>query len=61
MSPQNEVVEMVKLQEVNGRYSIAIPAEKVVRVGWQKGDTLDWNFNEKGDLELTKINPTKED
>ncbi len=46
---------MVKLQEAMGQFSITIPRSKILRVGWKKGQELDIDFNEKGNLEIIEI------
>lgn len=38
---------MVKLQERNGQYTLSIPKEKVMQVGWKKGDTLAVDFDRR--------------
>lgn len=46
---------MVKIQEVKGRYFVSIPQEKAKRMGLVKGSEVDWDFNERGHLELSMI------
>ncbi len=46
---------MVKIQEVKGRYFITIPEQKARRWNITKGMEVDWDFNERGNLELCKI------
>ncbi len=49
---------MVKLQEMMGQFSITIPKSKILRKGWKKGQELDIDFNEKGNLEIVEIEKT---
>ena len=49
---------MVFVQEVKGRMFVTIPREKARRLKLKKGDELDWDFNERGHLELSKIEET---
>ncbi len=53
---------MPRLQEVinKGRviWSLNLPEEKreaLKKMGWKKGDLLDVNFSEKGDLVIKKV------
>ena len=46
---------MVKIQEVKGRYFVSIPQEKAKRMGLIKGCEVDWDFNERGHLELSRV------
>ncbi len=46
---------MVKLQEAMGQFSITLPKNKVIRKGWKKGQELDVDYNEKGNLEIVEI------
>ena len=46
---------MVKVQEVKGRFFVSIPQEKAKRMKLKKGDEVDWDFNERGHLELSRI------
>jgi bifunctional DNA-binding transcriptional regulator/antitoxin component of YhaV-PrlF toxin-antitoxin module len=46
---------MVLVQEVKGRYFITIPVEKVKRMRLKKGEEVDWDFNDRGHLELSRI------
>ncbi|MFH0860287.1 MAG: hypothetical protein V1921_03725 [Candidatus Altiarchaeota archaeon] len=50
---------MVRLQESQKRFFVSIPQEKVKRLGLAKGDELDWDFNERGNLELTVIGESR--
>jgi len=52
------VVGMVKVQVVKGRFFITIPVEKAKRMKLKQSDELDWDFNERGNLELSRI-PTE--
>ena len=45
----------MKIMEIQGRYFITIPKEKAQRWGFEKGMEVNWDFNERGNLELTKI------
>jgi len=49
---------MVRVQLVKARYFVSIPIEKAKRMKLQKGDEVDWDFNERGNLELSRI-PTE--
>ena len=51
-------LRMVKLQEMMGQFSITIPKSKILRKGWKKGQELDIDFNEKGNLEIVEIEKT---
>ena len=46
---------MVKLQEVDGQYTIAVPKLMVKKKRWQKGQEFIWSFNENGDLVLVGV------
>ena len=47
---------MVKLQEVNGQYTISIPKEKVIQAGFKKGDQLTVDFDKRtGELIISKL------
>lgn len=46
---------MVKLQETFGQFSITLPKSKILRKGWKKGQELDIDFNEKGNLEIVEV------
>lgn len=46
---------MVKVQQVKGRFFCSIPMDKAIRMQLRKGDILDVNFNERGNLEMSKI------
>jgi len=46
---------MVKLQEVKNRFFISIPKEYVLQSRLKKGDTLSVSFNERGNIELKKV------
>lgn len=49
------VKKMVKLQETLGQFSITLPKNKVRRKGWKKGQEIDIDFNEKGNLEIVEV------
>jgi len=49
---------MVKVQVVKGRTFVSIPVEKAKRMKLKQGDEVDWDFNERGHLELSRI-PTE--
>ena len=53
---------MPRLQEVKNKgriiWSLNLPEEKresLKKKGWKKGDLLDVNFNEEGDLVIKKV------
>jgi len=46
---------MVKLQEVNGQYTIAVPKLMVKKKRWTKGQEFVWSFNENGNLVLMDV------
>ena len=46
---------MVKLQEVNDQYTIAVLKLMVKKKRWQKGQELIWSFNENWDLVLMGV------
>ena len=49
---------VVQLEEdpVTGDLICPIPDEMLARLGWNEGDTLDWDFNEKtGQIILRKV------
>ena len=46
---------MVKLQENQGCYTIAIPKLVIKKKRWVKGDQILVSFNENGDVVLEKI------
>lgn len=46
---------MPKLQQTkNGQYTVTIPRNIAVALGWQKGEELKLSFSRKGALELSK-------
>jgi antitoxin component of MazEF toxin-antitoxin module len=47
---------MVKLQHNNRQYSITIPEIYVRQAKLEKGDDLTISFNERGNLEIAKVN-----
>ena len=55
MNKLSMVKIMVKLQEMMGQFSVTIPKSKIKRKGWKKGQELDVDFNEKGNLEIVEI------
>ena len=47
---------MPKLQHTkNGQFTVTIPHELVKAKKWKKGDLLAFAFNERGNLEITKV------
>ena len=50
---------MPKIQNNNNQYTITIPKEYIQQTGLQKGDTMTVSFNERGNLELKKVNRSK--
>ena len=46
---------MVKLQENKNRFFVSISKEKVAKKKWKKGQRLDWNYNQDGDLVLSEV------
>lgn len=44
---------MVKLQQVEKRFFVTVPADLVNQKGWKKGQRLFFVFNERGNVELT--------
>jgi len=46
---------MAKLQQNNRQFTITIPSEYVDQAGWKKGNTLTISFNERGNIELSKV------
>lgn len=46
---------MVKIQENQGRIFVSIPRVKVKRAEIIPGQEVDWEFNERGNLELVKV------
>ena len=49
---------MVKLQETMGQFTITLPKNKILRKGWKRGQELDIEINEKGNLEIIEIEKT---
>ena len=47
---------MVKLQQTKRQYTITIPKDYVDQANLKKGDNLTISFNERGNLELAKVN-----
>lgn len=46
----------VKLQEIkNGQFKITLPKNKIIRKGWKKGQELDIDLNERGNLEIIEV------
>jgi len=48
-------LNMPKIQESKGRWSITLPVEFVLQAQLQKGDVVTVSFNERGNLELKKL------
>jgi len=46
---------MVKLQHNKRQFHVTIPKVYVEQAGWNKGDALTISFNERGNLELSKV------
>jgi len=46
------VVNLPKLQSVNGRYFITIPKDMVEKKSWVKGQALFFTWNERGNIEV---------
>jgi len=46
---------MVKVQETGGQFFITIPREYVAQLKWAKGDVVTVSFNERGNLELKRV------
>lgn len=46
---------MVKLQESQGQFTIAVPKLMVKSKRWKKGQELIWSFNKDGYLELREV------
>ena len=42
---------MVKIQLIDGRYSVTLPKALVKAKGWEKGTELAAVFNERGNIE----------
>lgn len=57
----SKLFEMVKVQVVKGRTFISIPIEKAKRWNLKQGDDLDFDFNERGNLELTRMPKEKKE
>jgi hypothetical protein len=47
---------MVKLQHNKRQFTVTIGKPYVTQAGWKKGDDLTISFNERGNLELSKVN-----
>jgi len=47
---------MVKLQQMKRQYTITIPKVYVDQAKLKKGDDLTISFNERGNLEIAKVN-----
>lgn len=47
---------MGRLQEYYGQYTITIPKDIIDLVKWEKGQPFIISYNEKGNLELIKVN-----
>jgi len=50
---------MVKVQEVNGRMFVTVPYEKAQRMKLKKGEEMDWNFDQDGNLVLCRVEERK--
>jgi antitoxin component of MazEF toxin-antitoxin module len=48
---------MVKLQQMKRQYTVTIPTVYVKQAKLKKGDDLTVSFNERGNLELSKVKP----
>ncbi|MFH1064895.1 MAG: hypothetical protein V1734_00100 [Nanoarchaeota archaeon] len=46
---------MAKLQQIKDSFFISIPKEKIIRGKLKKGDAFDWEYNERGHLELIPL------
>lgn len=47
--------KMVKLQQIKRQYTVTIPKIYVDQAKLKKGDDLTISFNERGNLELSKV------
>lgn len=47
--------EVITFEDENGDLVLPIPPELLNRLGWNEGDTLDFNLDEKGRWILKKI------
>lgn len=45
----------MKLSENKGRFSVTIPKDIIDRKGWQKGQKLFVNYNERGNVEVQAL------
>jgi antitoxin component of MazEF toxin-antitoxin module len=50
---------MVKIQEYKNQYFVTIPKDYVEQAKWSKGDSLTVSFNERGNIELKKVEKKK--
>ena len=48
--------KMVKLQQTKRQFTVTIPKDYVDQANLKKGDNLTISFNERGNLELAKVN-----
>ena len=46
-------------EDQNGDQYITFPDEVVEELGWQEGDTLDWQDNKDGSWLISKIPPSQ--
>lgn len=46
---------MVKIQQVKDRFFISVPKEYIAQANWKKGDDVTVSFNERGNIELKKV------
>ena len=45
---------MVKIQQSGDTFMVTVPGEIMRMAGLEKGDILNWSFNERGNMELRK-------
>lgn len=46
---------MVKIQNVKNRFFVSVPKEYADQAKMEKGQVWTWSFNERGNLELSKV------
>lgn len=47
---------MVKIQHNGSQFTVTIPSEYATQAGLEKGSVVTVSFNERGNLELKKVN-----
>jgi len=50
---------MVKVRGTEDNMIVTIPQTKAILAGFERGDEVDFSFNQNGKLEITKVEKTQ--